>query len=1067
MRRKASRLLALMLCVIMVAALMVAPISAASNSGSRATTSSSSLTTSSIDGKSYKAYSKEIEKLGKGEGEIIISAGSYDKDSSTTTITEQGTIDGKDGAFLFGRTGSVSWTFTVPKAGKYVIQLEYRQAHEINEKGEEEIGTNDIERNLLINGKSPFTEAKSIMLSKIWQYKYQVVGKDENGNDILSFEIDGRGNDIRPTLESKPEWIKKDLSDANGYYLAPFEFYFEEGENTITLESIREPVIIREIVLHPQKTTISYADYLKNYADKTVSSDSTIYVEAEAPNKVSSVTMYPVYDRTSSITSGLTGPQSAQVTKYNTFGKEQWQTVGEWASYEIDVKEEGFYNIVLRYKQDLLSGMYVSRKVYIDGEVPFAEAEMCRFPFTDKWKTIALNNGDDEIGAFKFYLTPGKHTIKLEATLGDMAETLQQVSETLTNINNCYLEILKLTGSDPDANRTYNFSRVMPEVLKTMLIEANNLEAVYTHLTNTGDKGEKATTIEQIYILLRQMGSDESQIPSKLASLKSQIGSLGTWINSAKTQPLQVDYAQLQSTENEIPKAEANGFQSFIYEIKLFWYSFFIDYNYIDSDDAGHTESVVVWVTTSGTVGRDEAQIIRNLSDNIFSPNEKISVNLKLVAGGTLLPSVLAGTGPDVSLMESSSTIIDYALRNALIPLNEFMIEDAGYEVTVPRDDEGYIDAVQLSKFNIDKYKDSILSSFPEAASVPLTLYNYDIETKQVTESYYSLPDTLGFSMMFYRKDVLESLGKSIDEIKTWDDLLELLPILQYNNMEIGIQNDIYTFVYQSDNEIYADEGMRINFDNSGVLNAFTKLCNMYTQYSLPYTFDFANRFRTGEMPIGIAAYTTCNQLSIFASEIAGRWGFVPLPGTVKTEMVDGEETIVYMTDEDGEFILDENGNKQPVINNKAMATVSGCIMLAGCKNESGAWKFMKWYTGSDFQGKYSKDIVSIKGIAARPATANTAALKDLPWTSEEEEQIFKQFGSLAAVENHPGSYYLARYINFAFLAAYNDGKDPANALREYTKTVDKEIIRKRTEFGMDIIQLDEKLDKNGNVVKK
>ena len=1070
MRRKASRLLALMLCIIMIAALMVAPISAASNPSGRATTSSSSsLTTSTMDGKSYKTYSKEIEKLDKGTGSIVISAGSYDKESSTATITEQGKIDGKDGAYLFGRTGSASWTFTVPKAGKYVIQLEYRQVHEKNEKGEEEIGTNDIERNLLINGKTPFSEAQSIMLSKIWSYKYQVVGKDEKGNDILSFEIDGRGNDIRPTLESTPEWIKKDLSDANGYYLAPFEFYFEEGENTITLESIREPVIIREIVLHPQETTISYADYIKNHADKNVSDDATIYVEAEAPNKVSSVTMYPVYDRTSSITHGLTGPQSAQVTKYNTFGKEQWQVVGEWASYEIEVEEEGFYNIVLRYKQDLLSGMYVSRKVYIDGKVPFAEAEMCRFPFTDKWKTIALNNGDDSIGAFKFYLTPGKHTIKLEATLGDMAETLQQVSETLTNINNCYLEILKLTGSDPDANRTYNFSRVMPEVLKTMLIEANNLEAVYKHLTSTGDKGEKATTIEQIYLLLRKMGSDESQIPSNLASLKSQIGSLGTWINSAKTQPLQVDYIQLQSTENELPKPESNGFQSFIYEIKLFWYSFFIDYNYIDSDGAGHTEEVVVWVTTGTTVGRDEAQIIRNLSDNIFSPNEKISVNLKLVAGGTLLPSVLAGTGPDVSLMESSSTIIDYALRNALIPLNEFMIEDAtGTELNLSREDESYISQVQLSKHNINKYKDSILSSFPDAASVPLTLYNYDIETKETTESYYALPDTLGFSMMFYRKDVLESLGKNIEDIKTWDDLLELLPILQYNNMEIGIQNDIYTFVYQSDNEIYADEGMRINFDSSGVLNAFTKLCNMYTQYSLPYTFDFANRFRTGEMPIGIAAYTTCNQLSIFASEIAGRWGFVPLPGTIKTEKnEDGEEVIVYQTDANGKPVYDENGNMQPVINNNAMATVTGCIMLAGCKNESGAWKFMKWYTGSDFQGKYSKDIVSIKGIAARPATANTAALKDLPWTSEEEEQIFKQFNSLAAVENHPGSYYLARYINFAFLAAYNEGKDPANALREYTKTVDKEIIRKRTEFGMDILQLNEKLDEHGNVVER
>ena len=49
------------------------------------------------------------------------------------------------------------------------------------------------------------------------------------------------------------------------------------------------------------------------------------------------------------------------------------------------------------------------------------------------------------------------------------------------------------------------------------------------------------------YQLLEKMATNEGEIPSNLATLKSQIGSLGTWINSAKTQPLQVDYYKLQS----------------------------------------------------------------------------------------------------------------------------------------------------------------------------------------------------------------------------------------------------------------------------------------------------------------------------------------------------------------------------------------------------------------------------------------------------------------------------------------------------------------------------------------
>ena len=141
------------------------------------------------------------------------------------------------------------------------------------------------------------------------------------------------------------------------------------------------------------------------------------------------------------------------------------------------------------------------------------------------------------------------------------------------------------------------------------------------------------------------------------------------------------------------------------------------------------------------------------------------------------------------------------------------------------------------------------------------------------------------------------------------------------------------------------------------------------------------------------------------------------------------------------------------------MATVTGTVMLAGSDNQENAWEFMKWYTSADFQIPYSNDIVSIKGIAARPATANTEALAELPWTNEEATNILAQFDNLAAVENHPGSYYLARYINFAFLAAYNDGKDPADALMDYVNTINKEIIRKRQEFGMDVLEIGQTLN--------
>lgn len=1111
MKGKAKRLLAFFLCMLMLLTTASIPVFAQENGSSSQGGSSSGNTSMSdvsaiLNALSYDEYMENVlskyqnKDFEKGHFiEVDILGGVFTVGDTTTNLSEfyrdstkcdEPSVDGKNDGVFLGSGGTATWTFVVPEefSGNYTIQIIYCQADDrVVDKSQadedDKNGTsNAIERIFYLNGSFPFAEARTLVLNKVWEYDYS---KTENGDNTFKNEKEnGKGNDIRPAVYKDPTWVKYTISDSNGYYVNPFEFYFKPGENSISLEGQREDLIVQSIKLVPYEAPVSYKEYIAEMealhgkvADNRP--DSSVFQEAEAPLNVSAITMYPVYDRTSSITSGLTGKQSPSAVKYNTAGKEQWQNVGEWMSYDIEVTESGYYTIAVRYKQQLLSGMYVSRKLYINDEVPFAEAANCRFPYSNSWQTCFLGDGKTE---FEFYFEAGKtYNIKLEATLGEMGEQIKQVSDSLANINSCYLEILKLTGASPDTNRSYGFTRVMPDVLKVMLYEAQNLESVYNYLVavnkaqdgGTGE-GEKTATIKQVYQLLEKMATNESEIPANLGTLKSQIGSLGTWINSAKTQPLQVDYYQLQSKEEELPKADANFIQALWFEIRLFFASFSGNsYDEQNTTVADVDEVIEVWVVT----GRDQAQIIRNLIENDFTPNKyviyengeakevKIGVNIKLIAGGTLLPSIIAGVGPEVSLMEGSSTIIDYALRNAIKPLNDYINND-------------------IENYDPASGKDNILEVFPSAAFEPLTLYNFgygdahgwtdedlylwrnDVENgvdkngegdeDDKTYGYgwvnkdkngnvesrgielYAMPDSLSFSMMFYRKDVLTSLEIELPE--TWDDMLAILPILQYNNMEIGIQNDMYTFMYQNGHEAYANNGMAINFGSSGVLNSFEQMCNYYTQYSLPYTYDFANRFRTGEMPIGISAYTSCNQLSVFASELSGLWTFVPLPGQV-------------VKDADGNAVLNSDGSVK--INRSAIATVTGSVMIDNGdsaeqqRKDLCAWEFMRWYTGSEFQADYSNEIVSIMGIAARPATANRKALEDLPWTSEEKNNIGKQFESLVAVPNHPGSYYLARYVNFAFLAAYNEGKDASDSLNEYVATINKELTRRRQEFGM------------------
>ena len=192
---------------------------------------------------------------------------------------------------------------------------------------------------------------------------------------------------------------------------------------------------------------------------------------------------------------------------------------------------------------------------------------------------------------------------------------------------------------------------------------------------------------------------------------------------------------------------------------------------------------------------------------------------------------------------------------------------------------------------------------FTEAAMIPITLYG----------KTYGLPSTQTWNMMFYRTDILADLG--LDVPKTWDELLSMVPVLQFNNMEIGLTADYQTFMYQMNEDLWADDGMRINLDSNKSLEAFEIMCDMFTQYSLPYTYDFANRFKTGEMPIAIRPYSEYNNVVIFGTEIAGLWEFGPVPGTV-----------------------DENGN----INSVTMSSTGALVMMSGTKDPASSWEFIR-----------------------------------------------------------------------------------------------------------------------------
>lgn len=970
--------------------------------------------------------------------------------------------DGKEVISLYTPSnGSVSWKINLPKSAKYAIVIEYYPV---------EGKATAIERVFKINNKVPFSEARYLTLHKNWvtsSVKYTLrdgetvdsakadlekigvtvtVHEDDKGNRSLYCSLpevwdqtlvekcnerglrfmttDITNNEIRTEAVQSPVWTTYYLRDSSGYYTDNFVFALDAGENVLTLEGKNEPMAIRSIKLIPAEETPDYDTYVKNLGNVKDNANDTVRIEAEYTGATSSKTIYALEDRSDANNS----PTDVTRTVLNTMGGEKWQTAGQYVEYSFRVSGSGWYDVVSRFRQNILDGMYVCRSLYIyssgiaegaagyyDG-APFEEAKSLRYNYSSNWNVTKLTDGavdaDGNERSYPVYFVgtddnpDAYYTIRFEVTLGSMGDIVREVKEVLDSINADYLNILRLTGTNPNANNSYGFSRVMPDTLIDMIVQSRKLDnsankdnknytpGIAERLTElAGQKSSNVGVLQRVAAILIEMGTDEEEIPSNLDNLKTYIGNLGTFLSDAQTQPLLLDFIQIQpASSQEMPSGKAGFFKAMLHEIKGFFMSFVRDYNSMGAMEEDADRSIEVWLA----YGRDQSQVIRNLINNDFTPEKGIAVDLKLVAAATLLPSILSGSGPDVYLGLGQADVINYAIRSALINI----------------DDQPDFDEVK--------------ENFNESAMLVL-----GVEDADQIMHYYGLPETQSFSMMFVRDDILAELNLEVP--KTWDDLLAAIPVLQSRKMEIGLTTDFQIFMYQRGGELFADDGMRINLDSVVGLSSFEYMCNLFTQYSFPYTYNAANRFRTGEMPIIIGDYTGMyNQLKVFATEIEGVWEFLPVPGT---EQEDGS------------------------VNNVSISSVAAVVMVSGvgdCKDD--AWEYMKWYTGKDCQSDYTNEMVAILGPSAKHPTANKYALESLPWTTEELAQVQAQFDNLAAVPNYPGAYIVGRYTNFAFLSAYNDKADPSDAIFAYVSTINKEITRKRNEFKLETLDVGQTL---------
>ena len=293
----------------------------------------------------------------------------------------------------------------------------------------------------------------------------------------------------------------------------------------------------------------------------------------------------------------------------------------------------------------------------------------------------------------------------------------------------------------------------------------------------------------------------------------------------------------------------------------------------------------------------------------------------------------------------------------------------------------------------------------------------------------YGIPQAQSFNVMFYRKDILAELGISIPQ--TWTEFKSMVPKLQSKNYMVGLGTSgaatttFYMFMYQNGGSLYTDGGRSVSFVEDASLRAFDQMCRFYTQYRFPITYDSANRFRTGEMPVLIADYISFyNQFTIYATELKGLWGFTLLPGVER---------------EDG------------TVNHATPSAVSAMVLMKDAKErgtDEAGFCFMEWWMRDNIQSRYANELIALLGPAGKYATANVNAFDQMSWTASEVKELKRIIPNLYCVNEMPGSYIISRYVGFAFLAVYNKQADPAESIMTYINTINSEMDRKREELS-------------------
>ena len=848
----------------------------------------------------------------------------------------------------------ISIEVAIETAGVYEIAFDYASLQK---------DVQDISINVALDD----TLVSNIVLPTSWS---SMTKADEHIYDIYQ-------NEVNPTQKAESIWRHYFLYDQQFYQEMPINFTLTKGVHTLTIKRNNGQFLLGSIYLVPQQTLGNYEVFEAHERN-----DQMIVLEGEHPYLKSQSDISGAASQIVHLT-----PYSTSKNMINNLNGDTFNTSGKSVTYCFNVEEKGYYQIALKYYISQTNTSVYS-KILIDNVV--LNQELNRYCFKNLlnnsgsvYQYETLNNGKDNI---VIYLSKGLHSLTLQLDTSLQAPIYYELLALIDEMNELYLEVIKLTGGLTDKNKTWDIAKYIPDAKNRLDDWYQRLDDLLTLINQVSKSNSKKQNrlYQQVANAKNKIGklcANPNELPHKLNLLVDGSASaallLSNSLHTSTFNPLSIDKIYLYGEDAKLPKIRNNVFKNMIATIQRVFRT---------SITQTDQETLTIWVNRSTYY----VSLMQQFVDAYYTPNSKIKVRFSLLPDESKLTYANASnTQPDVAMGVSSSIPYSLGIRGALADLHQF------------------------SNFG------EVIKNLAPGALLQL------LEGDKV----YGLPETQDFQVTFYREDILNELKIKVPE--TYEDIIDIVPTLQRYGMNYymplaggsGLKSLSVTapFIYQYGADIYSDDYLSVAIDSEKAIEAFTMMVDLFALYSLPLTTqNFYNNFRSGTSPIGVSGFDTYLQLVNAAPEIVGKWHITLAPG---------------VKNEDGTINRTQTGDGKTI------------IVFAKSKKQTQAWDFISWWMKTDVQSKFASDLQATYGPTYLWNSSNLEAFKTLAINEQDKEVILQQLEYLHQIPQTPATYMVERGISNIWNTCVFDQENLRAAITNYSLEINREIKRKMIEF--------------------